>query len=162
MDATIAQGQLNDANESLDNEIPVPAKRFDRSKRFWAIIATLALAALLSSLENSVVTTALPFIVTKLDLGADYIWVTNAFFLTAYAFPTFPGAREQANSTPQNCGPASVWAARQHLGPKMGHLCDCLPLHPRERHLRRCNERSHADCRESRTGHWLGWYECHC
>jgi len=72
-----------EASDTTDIEVSIPAKRFDRSKRFWAIIATLAVMGLLSSLENSVVTTALPFIVTQLDLGADYIWVTNAFFLTA-------------------------------------------------------------------------------
>jgi len=72
-----------EASDTTDIEVSISAKRFDRSKRFWAIIATLAVMGLLSSLENSVVTTALPFIVTQLDLGADYIWVTNAFFLTA-------------------------------------------------------------------------------
>jgi len=66
----------------LESSAPV-VPLFDRSKRFWAIIITLSVASLLSALENSVVTTALPFIVTQLDLGTEYIWVTNVFFLTA-------------------------------------------------------------------------------
>lgn len=65
-------------------ESSAPAQDFNRSKRFWAIIATLAIISLLSALENTVVTTALPFIATQLDLGDDYIWVTNAFFLSGY------------------------------------------------------------------------------
>ena len=43
------------------------------AKRFWVIIITLSVAALLSALENSVVTTTLPFIVAQLDLGTEYI-----------------------------------------------------------------------------------------
>ncbi|KAH8904951.1 DNA repair protein RAD50 [Coniochaeta sp. PMI_546] len=58
---------------------------FNRSKRFWAIIATLSIISILSALENTVVTTALPYIVTQLDLGPRYIWVTNVFFLTGAA-----------------------------------------------------------------------------
>ncbi|KAK4161769.1 MFS general substrate transporter [Cladorrhinum sp. PSN259] len=62
-----------------------PAKPFNRSKGFWAIMATLSVIGLLSALENTVVTTALPFIATQLDLGDNYIWVTNAFFLSGAA-----------------------------------------------------------------------------
>ncbi|KAK4444193.1 putative transporter [Podospora aff. communis PSN243] len=87
--ATTEQSQLgigeSKSPDTINVEVSVSVKRFDRSKRFWAIIATLSVAALLSSLENSVVTTALPFIVNQLSLGADYIWVTNVFFLTAAA-----------------------------------------------------------------------------
>ena len=72
------------AADTADLELSVPVKPFKRGKRFWAIIGSLCVAALLSALENTVVATALPFIVTKLDLGADYIWVTNVFFLTGY------------------------------------------------------------------------------
>lgn len=61
------------------------APKFNRSPRFWAIIATLCVVGILSSLENTVVTTSLPFIVTELNLGENYIWVTNVFFLTRYA-----------------------------------------------------------------------------
>ncbi|OAA59532.1 Major facilitator superfamily domain, general substrate transporter [Niveomyces insectorum RCEF 264] len=61
-----------------------PAK-FNRSPRFWAIIATLCVIGILSALENTVVTTSLPFIATQLDLGENYIWVTNVFFLTSAA-----------------------------------------------------------------------------
>ena len=56
-----------------------------RGFRFWAIIASLCITGLLSALENTVVTTSLPTIVRDLNLGDNYIWVTNVFFLTRYA-----------------------------------------------------------------------------
>lgn len=68
---------------------PTPGKKFNRSKRFWAIIATLSVCSILSALENTVVTTALPVIVTQLDLGPSYIWVTNVFFLTGCVYRTW-------------------------------------------------------------------------
>ncbi|KAG6354169.1 hypothetical protein INS49_004773 [Diaporthe citri] len=50
--------------------------------RFWAVIAALSMTSLLSALENTVVSTPLPTIAALLDIGRDYSWVTNAFFLT--------------------------------------------------------------------------------
>ncbi|KAH6647482.1 DNA repair protein RAD50 [Truncatella angustata] len=61
------------------------APTFERGPRFWAIIATLCVIGLLSALENTVVTTSLPYIIAELDLGENYIWVTNVFFLTSAA-----------------------------------------------------------------------------
>ncbi|EON97815.1 putative multidrug resistance protein fnx1 protein [Phaeoacremonium minimum UCRPA7] len=60
-------------------------KAYNRDWRFWAIIATLCVISILASLENTVVTTSLPYIVTQLDLGENYVWVTNVFFLTSAA-----------------------------------------------------------------------------
>ena len=61
---------------------PAHDQSFNRGPRFWAIMATLCVVGLLSALENTVVTTSLPFIVNELHLGENYIWVTNVFFLT--------------------------------------------------------------------------------
>ncbi|RAH75489.1 MDR family MFS transporter [Aspergillus aculeatinus CBS 121060] len=58
---------------------------FERGFRFWIIIATLCVIGILSALENTVVTTSLPHIVTELNMGGNYIWVTNVFFLTSAA-----------------------------------------------------------------------------
>ncbi|KAI1351953.1 major facilitator superfamily domain-containing protein [Xylaria sp. FL0043] len=66
-----------------ENVLEVP--EFKPTGRFWAIIFTCAIIGLLSALENTVVTTALPRIATDLKLGADYVWVTNIFFLTGAA-----------------------------------------------------------------------------
>ncbi|KAI0117974.1 MFS general substrate transporter [Nemania sp. FL0031] len=52
-----------------------------RGFRFWAIIAGLAIATFQASLENSVIVTSGPTIVQDLQMGEEYIWITNAFFL---------------------------------------------------------------------------------
>ncbi|KAK0716855.1 major facilitator superfamily domain-containing protein [Lasiosphaeria miniovina] len=89
---TVADDAKNlDAHDPGHPEPTTPIK-FQPTARFWAIIATLCAIGLLSSLENSVVTTALPRIVTELGLGEDYIWVTNSFFLTAWVPLSFPPA----------------------------------------------------------------------
>ncbi|TGJ86270.1 hypothetical protein E0Z10_g2472 [Xylaria hypoxylon] len=55
---------------------------FKRGIRFWAILIGLGVTNLLGALENTVVTTSAPFIVTDLRLlDGDYIWITNAFFV---------------------------------------------------------------------------------
>ncbi|KAB5522047.1 major facilitator superfamily domain-containing protein [Coniochaeta sp. 2T2.1] len=86
-EATSASNSNNaNANADAESQTTAPPKKFNRSKRFWAIIATLSIISILSALENTVVTTALPHIVTQLDdLGPRYIWVTNVFFLTGAA-----------------------------------------------------------------------------
>lgn len=66
----------NKADDGITNFRPSP--------RFWVILVTCAVMALLSALENTVVTTALPHIVADLDMGENYVWITNVFFLTGY------------------------------------------------------------------------------
>ncbi|THC91735.1 hypothetical protein EYZ11_008809 [Aspergillus tanneri] len=57
-----------------------------KSVRFFAIIVALALSGLLTSLEATITSTALPTITADLG-GADlYIWVVNGFYLTQTAF----------------------------------------------------------------------------
>jgi MFS family permease len=67
------------SNDSSGDQV-VPNSR--RGFQFWAIIAALCVTSLLSSLENSVVVTSLPTIVRDLNIGDNYIWVTNVFSLT--------------------------------------------------------------------------------
>ena len=56
----------------------------NKSIRFFAIIAALALSGLLTSLEATITSTALPTITARLG-GADlYIWIVNGFYLTQY------------------------------------------------------------------------------
>ncbi|ERS95417.1 hypothetical protein HMPREF1624_08295 [Sporothrix schenckii ATCC 58251] len=83
-----AKDVLSDAPDAPAADHPPDAPKvpsFQRGPRFWAIIATLCVIGLLSSLENTVVTTSLPAIAALLDLGENYIWVTNVFFLTSAA-----------------------------------------------------------------------------
>ena len=53
-----------------------------KSVAFWAIIISLCTAGLMTALEATITSTALPTIIEALG-GADlYIWVVNIFFLT--------------------------------------------------------------------------------
>jgi MFS family permease len=72
------------SSSNTDSKPSTPPK-FQPDGRFWAIILTCAVIGLLSALENTVVTTALPRIATELQLGENYVWVTNVFFLTGAA-----------------------------------------------------------------------------
>ncbi|KAJ8125951.1 hypothetical protein O1611_g7687 [Lasiodiplodia mahajangana] len=60
---------------------PLATQPTKRGFRFWAIIAGLAIATFQASLENSVIVTSGPTIVQDLQMGEEYIWITNAFFL---------------------------------------------------------------------------------
>jgi hypothetical protein len=52
--------------------------------RLRAIIAGMIVALILTAFENTAVSVALPVIVADLDLGDNYIWVTNGFFIARY------------------------------------------------------------------------------
>ncbi|KAK6954941.1 hypothetical protein Daesc_002570 [Daldinia eschscholtzii] len=56
-----------------------------RSFRFWAIMGSLTITGLMSSLEGTITTSALPIITQALGGGNLYIWVPNAFFLSFIA-----------------------------------------------------------------------------
>jgi MFS family permease len=59
--------------------------------RFYMALAGLLLAALLTCLDGGTISTALPTIGAELSLGADYVWVANAYFLTMAAFQPLCG-----------------------------------------------------------------------
>ncbi|KAK9426025.1 putative Major facilitator superfamily (MFS) profile domain-containing protein [Seiridium unicorne] len=62
-----------------------PASAFKPGFRLYAIVIGLGIANLLAALENTVVAIAAPVILTDLQLGVDYIWITNALFLCSTA-----------------------------------------------------------------------------
>lgn len=63
------------------------------SWRFWAIIVSLSLTGLLSAIEGTIITSALPTITVALGGGNSYIWVPNAYFLASIAtLPLFAQA----------------------------------------------------------------------
>ncbi|KAI0469765.1 major facilitator superfamily domain-containing protein [Xylariaceae sp. FL0804] len=74
--------------DSAEKDAPAApgADRGQRGLSFWMIMVSLMLAAIIGTLDSGVVTTSLPTIVRELDLGPDYIWVTNIYFLTSAAF----------------------------------------------------------------------------
>ncbi|KAI1848515.1 hypothetical protein JX265_013798 [Neoarthrinium moseri] len=58
-------------------------QEFQRGPRFWVIIIGLGISTLLASLEHTVVTTSAPRILEELQMREDFIWVTNAFFVSS-------------------------------------------------------------------------------
>ena len=55
---------------------------FEKGLRFFTILLVLALTSLLTSLEATITSTVMPSIVEDLAAGEDYIWISNAYFLT--------------------------------------------------------------------------------
>jgi hypothetical protein len=56
--------------------------KFEKGPRFWGIIVVLSLISLLTALEATVTSTVMPSIVADLGGGGNFIWVSNAYFLT--------------------------------------------------------------------------------
>lgn len=60
----------------------LPVEPWKPGFRVYAIVVGLGITNLLAALENTVITIAAPVILTGLQLGDNFIWVTNAFFLS--------------------------------------------------------------------------------
>lgn len=76
----------NDQNHETDaEEEPAPAKK---TFAFYAIIVSLALTSLLTALEATIVSTALPTIVADLGSGNLFVWVVNGYYLTQSVIPS--------------------------------------------------------------------------
>jgi hypothetical protein len=56
-----------------------------RGFRFWMIMLALAVTSILSALEGTIVSTALPTIVSHLGGAELFIWTVNGYFLTRWA-----------------------------------------------------------------------------
>ncbi|PYH30551.1 putative MFS multidrug transporter [Aspergillus neoniger CBS 115656] len=59
--------------------------------RFWTIFIALSITSILSALDTSVISTAMPTIVHDLDSSSAYVWIANAYFLTSTAFQPLYG-----------------------------------------------------------------------
>lgn len=68
-----------------------PSSSSSRGWRFWLIIAGCAVTSLLTAVESTVTSTALPTISRDLNAGESYIWFVNAFFLSSTAFQPLYG-----------------------------------------------------------------------
>ncbi|KAF7525756.1 hypothetical protein G7054_g10976 [Neopestalotiopsis clavispora] len=77
---------IDDAEHPIESHAKGDAPSVSRRGfRFWAVIAGLCIANFQASLENSVVVTSGPKIVEDLQMGEEYIWITNAFFVCCAA-----------------------------------------------------------------------------
>ncbi|KAK8122481.1 hypothetical protein PG984_011151 [Apiospora sp. TS-2023a] len=76
------------------DHIPPPAiTTTKKTWRFWAIIATLSFTGLMSAIEGTIITSALPTITDSLGGGDAYVWIPNAFLLAQVAvLPLFAQA----------------------------------------------------------------------
>lgn len=68
-----------DAQDATTEKTP---PKFEKGPRFWAILFVLSLISLLTSLEATVTSTVMPALVADLGGGENFIWVSNAYFLT--------------------------------------------------------------------------------
>ncbi|KAJ0115639.1 hypothetical protein J7T55_010462 [Diaporthe amygdali] len=75
----------DDRNDDSSIQAKVVMSTFENGPRFWAVMTSLALTSFLASLENSVVVTSGPAIVADLEMGEEYVWVANAFFVCCAA-----------------------------------------------------------------------------
>lgn len=77
----------NDDNAPKEDASKADAPKDDAPKkswRFWAIIVALSVTGLLTALEATITSTALPTIIDALGGASLYVWVINLYFLTMY------------------------------------------------------------------------------
>ncbi|KAG7438416.1 Efflux pump FUS6 [Fusarium oxysporum f. sp. raphani] len=83
-----SSGASNESkNEAAEGNTPnsndeEAVAEFKPSFRFWIILANLSLLIFLATLENTIIGTALPFIVEDLKIGSNYVWVAHIQLLT--------------------------------------------------------------------------------
>lgn len=75
--------------EPVQNDEARPANF--RTWRFWAIIVALSITGLMSAIEGTIITSALPTITDALGGGDAYIWVPNAYLLAQTAILPLAG-----------------------------------------------------------------------
>ena len=94
-DATLMMAAEKDSEAFVPGSVPASNQNDDAPKEprtftFWAVIIALCITSLLAALENTVVATSLPFIVDRLRIGKNFVWITNGFFLARYIHIPFP------------------------------------------------------------------------
>ncbi|KAK8909537.1 hypothetical protein QC760_002239 [Botrytis cinerea] len=67
----------------VDEAISTGGKVFTPDWRFWVILTSLGITSLLTAIEASVTSTALPSVAKALDAKELYVWFASAFFLTS-------------------------------------------------------------------------------
>ncbi|KAF7929415.1 uncharacterized protein EAE98_005333 [Botrytis deweyae] len=80
------ESALPSSPSSFLNVPPSHTPDFARGYKFWCIIIGFLVTNLLGALENTVVSTAAPVILSDLQMGQNFIWITNAFFVCSAAF----------------------------------------------------------------------------
>ena len=82
-------GHISSETKAMPTEDSSPM----RTWRFWAIITSLGITGMLSAIEGTIITSALPTITEDLRGGDAYVWIPNAFLLSSVAtLPLFAQA----------------------------------------------------------------------
>lgn len=79
---------VSPTNRVQDKE---PRPKSFRTWRFWAIISALTITGLMSAIEGTIITSALPTITNAMGGGDSYIWVPNAYLLAQVAILPLAG-----------------------------------------------------------------------
>ena len=89
--------------------------KLKRGVRFWLIIFSLSITALLSSLEGTIVSTALPSIVDSLGDTELYTWTLNGYFLTRYVINYWIRGAVRGTNAWQHGVPTTIRAGGRYL-----------------------------------------------
>ncbi|KAH8881055.1 MFS general substrate transporter [Thozetella sp. PMI_491] len=68
-----------------EGEAPVHVPAWKPDSRFWMILISLTVTNILASLENTIITIALPYIIKDVGGSRNYVWISNVHFLTGAA-----------------------------------------------------------------------------
>jgi hypothetical protein len=78
-DPTTVNSSPEAASEEKSETEPAHVAQPKRDWRFWALLVSISLAGLLTALEGTITSTALPSIVNDLGGGHLYVWVVNGY-----------------------------------------------------------------------------------
>ncbi|KAJ0124362.1 MFS-type transporter YusP [Diaporthe amygdali] len=73
-------------DRSAEHSDETAPERPARGWQFWGIIVSMQLISMLSALDTSAVSTAMPSILEDLGRSDGWMWIANAYFLTMTAF----------------------------------------------------------------------------
>jgi hypothetical protein len=73
-----SEKSVPDRRDASNNKEPQ-----DRGCRFWMVFAALLITGVLSAVEVTIISTALPAIVHNLNIGNIYAWIANSYFFTS-------------------------------------------------------------------------------
>ncbi|KAK4164417.1 MFS general substrate transporter-like protein [Cladorrhinum sp. PSN259] len=80
---------VNDATQP--NPEPTAPASFKRGLRFWTIMIAVGFTGLLTALEATITSTALPTIIADLEGGDAYVWAVNGYLLAMTALQPLYG-----------------------------------------------------------------------
>lgn len=86
MDKEVVSLVSKEADTTVSKDVQVSTEptttESKKGLRFWMIVVALSFTSLLTALEATVTSTALPSIIADLGGGDLYIWAVNGYFLT--------------------------------------------------------------------------------